>query len=565
MNVVLFSGGSGNANLIKYIKNISYVNLSILINGYDDGLSTGIIRNANYGMLGPSDFRKNFSYIIDEFTDSDINIKNIFEYRLNTNDVEILINSNSTFINSILSKFNISDNDNRNFISKYLHFGLTQLLNYTQDKELFNGFSLGNILIGGIYFETNDFNDSLSLLTEQFNLNARLINVTRNDDSKLVAFDSFNNFLNNESDIVNYKGDQQLKSFYLIPLSKIESCSNDSLEKDIKNISHIPNISITAKNAISNADIIIFGTGTLFSSLLPSYRICKNDIIQSKSKKFLIINNQFDNDINNITLKSYIALINNELDLFENIDFYHSIIMDRDSVLNLNNIFYRNLIIDNFSNNHKHNGQKIWDTIINNIDKHNNFIRVFVNIDANKFPLLEIKYKNEINHLNSDDSRNIKYYIKKDQDFDFKYELYINTYGKIQISEIDIWVQILQKYQFDVVIGSRFDSRKQLVASFKKNLVESNFNYKISLISSYIVSLFYFIRFTKLLPDPLSGIYLTKYNNLIYDNIPNFLKKINDKKNIQIVSLPIGYRTFKDQNLLIKFTIVIKNIFKLYV
>ena len=44
MNVVIFSGGNGNANLIKYLKNISYINLTILINGYDDGLSTNEMR-----------------------------------------------------------------------------------------------------------------------------------------------------------------------------------------------------------------------------------------------------------------------------------------------------------------------------------------------------------------------------------------------------------------------------------------------------------------------------------------------------------------------------------------
>lgn len=83
MNVVLFTGGSGNANLIRYIKDLSYVNLSLLINGYDDGLSTGTIRSANYGMLGPSDFRKNFSNILDSYAESSLKIREIFAHRLN--------------------------------------------------------------------------------------------------------------------------------------------------------------------------------------------------------------------------------------------------------------------------------------------------------------------------------------------------------------------------------------------------------------------------------------------------------------------------------------------------
>ena len=51
-------------NLINHLKEISNVELFLLINGYDDGLSTGIARRALGKMLGPSDFRKNITYIL---------------------------------------------------------------------------------------------------------------------------------------------------------------------------------------------------------------------------------------------------------------------------------------------------------------------------------------------------------------------------------------------------------------------------------------------------------------------------------------------------------------------
>ncbi len=104
MNVVIFTGGNGNANLIKHLKDIPFVNLSLLINGYDDGLSTGIIRSANRGMLGPSDFRKNFTYIIDDFTESNRNIKRLFEHRLSESETKDFLSSPANLIASLLGQ-----------------------------------------------------------------------------------------------------------------------------------------------------------------------------------------------------------------------------------------------------------------------------------------------------------------------------------------------------------------------------------------------------------------------------------------------------------------------------
>ena len=65
LNVTLFCGGRGSANLIKELVRYSNVNLNLIINGYDNGLSTGAIRKIIPGILGPSDFRKNLSHLLE--------------------------------------------------------------------------------------------------------------------------------------------------------------------------------------------------------------------------------------------------------------------------------------------------------------------------------------------------------------------------------------------------------------------------------------------------------------------------------------------------------------------
>jgi 2-phospho-L-lactate transferase/gluconeogenesis factor (CofD/UPF0052 family) len=567
MNVVIFSGGNGNANLIKYLKNISYVNLSILINGYDDGLSTGVIRSANYGMLGPSDFRKNFTYILDDFTESNLNVRNMFEHRLSQDEVDLMISSSSDLIESLINNIYVLDKKSQSFIDKYLKLGVIQLLNFTIDKGVLNGFSIGNIIIGGIFAETKDFNESLSVLTKQFNLSAKLINVSTEDDSKLVAFDNANNLLINESNIVSYNGNSPLKSFYLIPLNKISELDPTSTESEVKYVSHVPKISDSAKKAILSADLIIFGSGTLFSSLLPSYRICFDTILESDAKKVLIINNKFDNDIRNITLSKYLSLILQDFPQSA-VDLFKSINIDNASEV-FKDINIPNLVRGDFSdNNFKHSGAKIWKSIISRIDMEGESIPVLVQFFGESQNFLNSHYKFEIEKLNLEKSRPIKYHIIRNKEINYQYNLIINSTGKVQIEEFDEWINIIQQYQFDGVIGSRFESRKQLINSIKQTLVESNFNYYFSLVSSHLVSLIYFFRFGKLVPDPLSGIYLfknTHKKDFNYLSVSTFLKFINASKEFQFVSLPIGYRTFKNQSLLNKIGVALFNLFKIYV
>ena len=565
MNVVIFTGGSGNANLIKYIKDISYINLSLLINGYDDGLSTGVVRSANNGMLGPSDFRKNFTYILDDYTNSNINLKKLFEHRISSQETKHLLSSPHNLLLILFNAYSL-DNFTKSFITNYFIKGANQLISFTQNFELLNGFNIGNIIISGIYYDTQDFNKALVLLTTQFDLTAKLINITDLDSSKLIAYDSSGNILTNESDIVNYSGNRPLECFYLVTDDDLNKIIKEKYQEErIKEIAKIPEISKEAVTAIENADLIIFGTGTLFSSLLPSYRICQKYLLRSKSKKYLLINNNFDNDINNISFDELLGKIKNEIQ-FSDSTYFTKIFVDNKSKI-LQSIYYPNVIVKDISDNlGKHNGEKLWNLISKSIDLFTNFIPILVIVQSETNDFIKSHYMLEIDNFNQNNNYNIKFYIENNENIEFSYNLYLNTSGKIFLNEIINWVNIIQSNNFDIVIGSRFESRKQLINSFKKSIVESKFNYLAALITSYFVSFIYFLRFSKIIPDPLSGIYLTKKSvDIYYENLPDFLKKINKKNKYQIISLPIGFRTFKNVNIFFKLKNVIFNLFRLYV
>src|SRR5262249_56063373 len=61
VRVVLFSGGRGSGVLSRQLLKDPHIQLTLAINGYDDGASTGEVRRFLGDSLGPSDFRKNAS------------------------------------------------------------------------------------------------------------------------------------------------------------------------------------------------------------------------------------------------------------------------------------------------------------------------------------------------------------------------------------------------------------------------------------------------------------------------------------------------------------------------
>lgn len=566
MNVVIFTGGNGNANLIKHLKDIPFVNLSLLINGYDDGLSTGIIRSANQGMLGPSDFRKNFTYIIDDFTESNRNVKRLFEHRMTDSETQKLLESPTKLISDLLAGTFKLDNRAQEFTERYFLLGAKQLLEFTQKFDELLGFSVGNIIMGGLFVETHDFNLALLNLTRQFQLTAQLINVSTEDDSKLVAFDADDKLLINEADIVNYRGDKPLKSFYLLSLAALGNLDSSKAysQDEIKAIAKVPPISKEAQVALEEADLIIFGSGTQYSSLLPSYRICQSAIVASASKKVAIVNNQYDSDIQNIGFDQFMDQILQELGS-PSIHFFDAILVDPNSLIQPKQSLSSIIVQRIADSNNKHDGQKLWNWICRAIDMKDGAVHIGVHFYGNSLPLVEQHYLPEIQRLNADESRKIKFVMNEDAAF-AAYHLHIDASGKIALFEIDSWINIVQMNQLDAVIGSRFESRRQLIRSFKHRLVESNRDFVFALITSYFVSFVYFMRFGRIVPDPLSGVYLVKANRQInYNHISGFLKQINRLPSVQLASFPIGYRTFKEVNLFTKVATVIKNLLRLYV
>ena len=82
LNVVLFSGGSGTQSITEAFLKHPQISLTILINAYDDGHSTGRLRRFIPGMLGPSDVRKNINRLMPQSEERHRALRFLSDHRL---------------------------------------------------------------------------------------------------------------------------------------------------------------------------------------------------------------------------------------------------------------------------------------------------------------------------------------------------------------------------------------------------------------------------------------------------------------------------------------------------
>jgi len=318
VKITLFSGGSGNIRFINLINSLPDVELVILVNGYDDGKSTGEIRKYIPGILGPSDFRKNISHLINKNNFNGKIFYNIFNYRFSRNITKkkfqsfLKIDKN----NKIVKDLNINNLSYKKFliIKNYLDIFYSY---YSKHPHLnLPDISLGNILIASSFLKNkNNFNKGLYDIQNFLEIKNKVLNITKGENLFLNAVLEDGTFISNEAHLVQIPHKSRVEDIFLLK----EKLSNNkikliNLEEKVNKkfflnkLAINPQINLEAANAIKNSDIIIYGPGTQFSSLFPSYltKGLRKLIEKSKAKKFLITNIYLDNDIIKETVESII-------------------------------------------------------------------------------------------------------------------------------------------------------------------------------------------------------------------------------------------------------------------
>lgn len=328
VNVVVFSGGRGTATISENLMLHPQVHLTLLINAYDDGLSTGKLRGYIPGMLGPSDVRKNISRLIKETDLSDKSLKFLLEYRLPKNITE----ENALVVLSSIGKLRSEtglEEVTKNFIQLRLNIAhslaeaTNQFLSYfeVQNKKGikfdFQDCSLGNIFFAGLYLQYgNSFNQATKQLSEISGVKSTVLNITNGENLVLVGLKEDNTFLEDEAEIVSKQSESRVSEIYLLDgyltaseKDNLKTLSFEMKNKFLREKSKKVSLNELAKNELLNADIVIYGPGTQHSSLFPSYLtedVCEAIAANTHAEKIFIANIHRDHDLQGETMNSLV-------------------------------------------------------------------------------------------------------------------------------------------------------------------------------------------------------------------------------------------------------------------
>lgn len=316
--VALFCGGRGSATIIREFLRMPEIELALLVNAYDDGLSTGALREFIPGMLGPSDFRKNFSYLLDPHSNTQYALKNLIEYRLpatfGADDAarlrEFAETGRTDGLEPRIAGLFAAFDQRMTAAVRALLKGFFDYAGANGRAFDFRDCALGNLIFAGAYLrQGRNFNAAAEAMSRLVSSRAVLVNVSNGENRILVALKADGALLAHEAEIVGPQSPAPITGLYFLPdqigaaeLAALDELSLERKREWLAARDSPPQLSEEARRFLRDADAIVYGPGTQHSSLLPSYRIAAPALKSSHARvKALILNLAPDHDIQNFT------------------------------------------------------------------------------------------------------------------------------------------------------------------------------------------------------------------------------------------------------------------------
>lgn len=318
INVVVFSGGTGSIAIQEGFSSIfgnDNYKFDIVINAYDNGKSTGACRTIfNNKILGPSDLRKNHmnqfkvqkSAQLKDFSSRESVLYRIFNMRLNAESKEDYYDKACELLE-----------DNRSLLGEKDTYYLKSLLDYFFFENVhnnswrrtlkgvdFHDFSIANIF----YSSAAAMNgDSLSLAGKVM---AGFLGIKNNvhliSDVNLYlqAKTQSGKIIKDEGEIVEWDNPEDKIESVILLKDGQEYIPTVDEGNDLTQVDSI-------KSIVEAADIIIFSSGTQWSSLIPSYLHSglRKILASSNAKKYLVMNNIEDHDMKGVSANDIVDIL----------------------------------------------------------------------------------------------------------------------------------------------------------------------------------------------------------------------------------------------------------------
>lgn len=327
LKYLIFSGGTGSEALQEGLAEVYGIDrylVDVVINAYDNGKSTGACRRIfKNKILGPSDARKNQTLryyirnknaIVSNPLGDEAQIYNLFEMRITENSPleyytharKIMEEYKKFFSESVWEKL-VSYLDYFFFAEDDLKINLrNEVLN-----ESFSNFSIANIFYSSCAaLHNNSLQKAMDEMADILGI-GDTVHLISDKNLFLKAETESGNIIQDEGDIVdwNNSNDKIIRVVLTADDNEYLPKVGECLDASIHNIQAL----------INEADIILFSSGTQWSSLIPTYmhRGFREAIHNSKAKKYLIMNNIEDKDSIGVSAADFCRILDDYLDINE--------------------------------------------------------------------------------------------------------------------------------------------------------------------------------------------------------------------------------------------------------
>ncbi|GAA4010265.1 2-phospho-L-lactate transferase CofD family protein [Sphingomonas humi] len=279
LNIVVLNGGRGAASLIPALLERPGLNVTSIVNAYDDGKSTGAIRRF-FNMLGPSDIRKVQSLMLPEGAHRAV-AEALFDHRypLDAAHDEVIADF-TTFAEGAPTLAGIAIDDPtigaslRWFCAVFVET-LALIETVRGERFDFADCSLMNCLYAGAYLVSGrDMELTTRSIDRLFRLKGTVL-PNSVENKWLAAVRQNGEVLCSEAEIVELRSNVLIDSIYLLD-GELRRGTFERLapaqQRRYLETHHAPAIaSAGVRLALAQADIVIYSAGTQHSSLYPTY------------------------------------------------------------------------------------------------------------------------------------------------------------------------------------------------------------------------------------------------------------------------------------------------------
>ncbi len=585
--VALFCGGRGSATIIRALLRRTDVELTLLVNAFDDGLSTGALREFIPGMLGPSDFRKNLSNLFGNYSQAQYALKNLMEYRLaGGSEIEKLGRfaggGDAKVLDEPLAGWFAQLNPAtllrvRGLLSRFFAHAAGTEFDY-------HDCSLGNLVFAGAYLtHGEDFNAAAAEVAELVGSRARLLNVGTQQNRVLAGLKLDGTLLASEAELVGPQSPSAITGIYLLeqPLSteeKLELAPLDAAGKQAWLAAHdsVPKLSKSAAEAVAGADIILYGPGTQHSSLFPSYRIAAAALAASPAPvKAMVMNLDSDNDIQGLSASNVV-----DRALAYGAQVTHILLNNDPNRLSpgaLVNDSYGGaaLVHGAFATPARplvHNGGAVVETVLGLGVRHAApSVEIFADIlgrsvasDELVEEFLETDWNGvtahlTLNHVTGTGAGSVSLDGLFPETAYFRdwlarggsdYLVLMTGDGAYRFADVLAIIRLLeQQRSLGGVFGSRTQSRRQFIMSVRAAYGENKLLYWLGKAAAFFLSALFYLRTGVIFSDPLTGLRVFRRRALlglpaVKGDAPLSVVRQLIRNGVEVAELPVLYRTF---------------------